>query len=178
MAIEKRVMDTFGMQPFQELFWLGMERKLPNIWRGPSDPFGTVLNLGAGSKIINGAIPLDLPEWDADTMPIPFDDESITTIHCYHFLEHITDPIKVLRECQRVLLPSGVINIVVPYYNSSIAAMDLDHKHSFNEDTWKTLFDNKYYAKNHEGWRFRVHFNLIAGVVERNLSLFTQLVKE
>lgn len=175
MSIPARVMETQDMEPFQALFYLGMERDLPNLWQTPRS--GVNLNLGAGSKIIPGARPLDLPEWDADRMPIPYNDECVNTIYALHFLEHIADPIRVLRECQRVLIVGGVLNIVVPYYSASIAAMDLDHKHAFNEDTWKTLFNNQYYEKNSKGWRFRVHFNLIAGIVERNLSLFTQLVR-
>lgn len=176
MTLERRKMETNGMEPFQALFYLGMERKVPNL--RTLYPAGVVLNLGAGSKDIPGSFPLDLPDWDADVKPIPYRDESVAAIHAYHFLEHLNDPIKVLRECQRVLMTGGVINIVVPYYNSSIAAMDLDHKHAFNEDTWKTLFNNSYYEKNSTGWKLRVHFNLIAGIVERNLALFTQLVKE
>jgi SAM-dependent methyltransferase len=178
MNQKNRVMDTSGMDPFRSMFYLGMDRILPMICHAPSRENGKVLNLGAGSKIIPGAIPIDYPQWDADYEPIPYDTESCVLIHAYHFLEHIKDPIKVLRECQRVLVPGGVMNIVVPYYNASIAAMDLDHKHQFNEDTWKTLFSNQYYSKNHEGWSFRVHFNLICGIVERNLCLMTQLVKE
>ena len=172
--IPTRVMETGGMEPFQAFFYLGMERELPNI---AVQHKGVALNLGAGSKVIPGARSLDLPDWDADRMDIPYNDDAVSTIYALHFLEHLRDPLRVLRECQRVLKPGGVLNIVVPYYNSSIAAMDLDHKHQFNEDTWKTLFHNRYYEKDKLGWRFRVHFNLIAGIVERNLALFTQLVR-
>jgi SAM-dependent methyltransferase len=181
MTIPVRIMETQGMEPFQALFYLGMERELLNLATPSLPPVlgGPMrrLNLGAGSKVIPGTEPLDLPEWDADKMTLPVRDESVSEIYALHFLEHVKDPIKVLRECQRVLYPGGVLNIVVPYYNASIAAMDLDHKHAFNEDTWKTLFSNQYYDKNSVGWKFRVHFNLIAGIVERNLALFTQLVR-
>jgi SAM-dependent methyltransferase len=171
----ERIMETDGMEPFQGFFYIGMDRRLANIYR-PA-PGGVALNIGAGSKIIPGARSLDLPEWNADLSPIPWNDESISTIHAYHFLEHVKDPVAVLRECQRVLKVGGVMNVVVPYYSAAIAADDLDHKSRFNENTWKTLFDNDYYDKDKIGWRFNVHFNLIAGIVERNLCLFTQLVK-
>jgi SAM-dependent methyltransferase len=178
MEQTERVMDTFGMQPFQELFYLGMDRKLPNLWKPPSQIFGNVLNLGAGAKIIPGAIPLDYPQWDADHDTIPMHTESCVMIHAYHFLEHVREPIEVLQECQRVLVKGGVMNIVVPYYNAQIAAHDLDHKHVFCEETWRVLFGNPYYDKNKINWSFRVHFNMICGIVERNLCLMTQLVKE
>jgi SAM-dependent methyltransferase len=166
---------------FQKLFQYGMDRVLPDLYVAPLPPQRggpmVTLNVGAGIKNIPGAYPLDLPDWNADTMPIPQGDDTVQAIHAYHFLEHLKDPIAMLREFQRVLYVGGVANIVVPYYSASIAAMDLDHKHAFNEDTWKTLFTNPYYTKNSTGWKLRVHFNLIAGIVERNLCLFTQLVK-
>lgn len=174
----ERIMDVSGMEPFQAMFYLGMDRKMANMWRAPTDLFGAVLNLGSGAKIIPNAIPLDYPQWDADHDPIPVDTESCSVIHAYHFLEHVEDPVLVLQECQRVLRPGGVINIVVPYYNAQIAAHDLDHKHQFCEETWRVLLGNPYYDKNKITWKLRVHFNMICGIVERNLCLMTQLVKE
>lgn len=177
MEIRERLMNTDGLEPFQAMFYLGMDRTIPNIWQPPSQAFGTAFNLGSGSKVIPGAIPLDYPQWDADRDLIPAMANSVTMIHAYHFLEHVRDPIRVLQECQRVLVPGGVINIVVPYYNAQIAAQDLDHKHQFCEQTWQILFANPYYDKNKIEWKLRVHFNLICGIVERNLCLMTQLVK-
>ena len=82
----------------------------------------------------------------------------------------------VISECQRVLVPGGHINIVVPYYNSQMAAQDLDHKHSFCERTWSHLFRNDYYQKDKlKG--MKIHLNLIMGDSERTLALLTQLVK-
>lgn len=159
---------------WQTLFMMGMKRPLGEIFF----PSGVVLNLGAGNKlIIPGTIPMDYPEWDADTMPLPFEDETVDGVYAFHFLEHLQNPVNMLREIQRVLRPGGVLTIVVPFGSCSMALHDLDHKHFFNEDTWKTLFDQTYYDKNHEGWKFNVTFNLIAGIVERNLALFTQMVR-
>lgn len=159
----------------QYFFALGMDRVIPHLLE--QQPSTLCLNLGAGNKIVPGAIDLDYPDWDADKDPIPFEDGCISTIHAYHFLKHVADPVKVLQECQRVLRPGGVLNIVVPYYSSQMAAHDLDHKHAFCEDTWKILFSNPYYDKNKIDWQFRIHANFIMGIAERNLALFTQLVK-
>jgi SAM-dependent methyltransferase len=139
---------------------------------------GIAYNLGAGNKLLPNAIALDLPAWDGDFDRIPADDASIDCIYAYHFLEHLKNPIDMLRECQRVLKSGGVVNIVVPYYNSNLQASDLDHKCVFTEDTWKCLFNNEYYTKDKEGWMFNINFNMICGLVERNLCLVTQLEKQ
>lgn len=160
---------------FQELFYRAMDRYIPPIEEAVVG--GEKLNLGAGKKVFKGYTPLDYPEWDADSMPIPFADESVGAICAFHFLEHVKDPVAVLLECQRVLKLGGVMNICVPYYNSQMAAHDLDHKKVFCEETWRVLFSNPYYNKNKIQWRFVVGFNLICGVVERNMCLITQLIK-
>lgn len=159
---------------FQELFRLAMKRNVPQIRDMPDE--GLILNLGSGKNPIIGAINLDLPNWDAEREPIPFDDETVHGIHAYHFLEHLSNPIGMLQECQRVLRPGGVMNICVPYYNSQLMAQDLTHKHAFSETTWQNLFRNKYYRRGE--WKLYESFNLICGIVERNMVLLTQLVRE
>ena len=158
----------------QELFRQAMDRDLPELVE-----MGKVrLNLGAGNKPIPGVINLDYPAWDADVDPLPYEDGAVDGILAYHFLEHLRNPVAMLVECQRVLRSGGVMQICVPYGTSSMALHDLDHKHFFNEDTWKVLFSTPYYDKNKVDWKFKVHFNLIAGIVGRNLCLLTQLLKE
>lgn len=161
----------------QDFIWLGVCRKVKRLVR----PHGIQLNLGAGNKPISNTIPLDLPDWDADTDLIPYDDRSINGIWMIHMLEHVQQPIELLKECQRVLYRGGFVNIVVPYYNSNLNAQELDHKHSFSEETFPALFRQKeHYQKNLEGfdWRFDINLNLIIGVHERNMCLYTQLVKK
>ncbi len=161
------------MKDFQEFFRLAMKREIPQLMSVE----GAALNLGAGFASIAGAIPLSIEAngWDADNDPIPYPNGSIATIHAYHFLEHLINPVNVLEECQRVLHVGGVMNICVPYYSSALAAQDLDHKKFFTEETWKTLFRNQGYDKNRIEWKLRERFNVICGIVERNMCLLTQL---
>jgi SAM-dependent methyltransferase len=159
---------------FRELFAIAMDRDIPKI---VTKKDGIALNLGAGNKLIPGTQALDYPDWDADCDQIPYPDETVSIIHAYHFLEHCADPVKVLLECQRVLKPGGYMNICVPYYKSQMQFHDLDHKKFFCEETWKTLFNTPYYDKNKIDWKFHIGFNLICGIVERNLCLLTQLIK-
>ncbi|MFZ4984160.1 MAG: class I SAM-dependent methyltransferase [Blastocatellia bacterium] len=67
------------------------------------------------------------------TNRIPEDDSSVDLIYCCHMLEHLSRPDagRFLRECHRVLKPSGSIRIVVPdirkLIDSYLAAGDADH---------------------------------------------------
>lgn len=182
----------------QTLFQLGMKRTVAPLLDFPEGP---VLNLGCGNSPIPGAINLDYPQWDAEHGIIEVPNEykwqwvhgrpppgggnvmvvcpnkSIAGIHAYHLLEHLSDPRRIIREMQRVLIPGGVANIVVPHYSSAIAYEDLDHKKQFALDTWKTLFNNSYYDKEHKGWQLRIHFNMLMAITERNTVIVTQLQK-
>lgn len=161
----------------ETFFKLGMKRDIIEPISDYDPKKCVVINLGCGNSPIANAVNMDLPKWDADKDPIPFSDKTVMQIHAYHFLEHVKDPIRMLLECQRVLIPGGHMNIIVPYYKSQMASQDLDHKHFFTEETWKTLFSNSYYDKNKIEWKFSIGTNIIIGVVERNLALMTQLIK-
>lgn len=159
-------------------FEFGMDRHIVDFIEDVNPYNEIVLNVGCGNKTIPGAHNLDLPNWDADSEELPFEDNSVSQIHAYHFLEHVKEPVKMLQEFQRVLVVGGFVNIVVPYYTSQMQAHDLDHKNQFCEETWRNLFKNPYYDKNRIEWRFKIGTNVIIGVVERNLALLTQLIKK
>jgi ubiquinone/menaquinone biosynthesis C-methylase UbiE len=159
----------------QEFFRLGMKRDIPEILDLLRSP---ILNIGGGNHQISGTTDLDWPAWDADRDPIPYGEATVGGIHAYHFLEHVQDPINMLREFQRVLQPEGVVNIVVPNGTCPLAVQDLDHKHFFNEETFRKLFKNEYYEKNKTGWKFSIHASFIMGLKEENLGLFVQLVRQ
>lgn len=161
---------------FQRFFYLGLKRDLPEIIR----PNGLTVDLGAGNTPVPGAEVLDYPDWDATKDPMPYADSSLSGIFAFHFFEHLTgeEVIRVLREAERVLMPGGILTAGTPHRLGSMAYQDLDHKSFWCEDTWRVLFDNPHYDKNRETpWKFKVHFNMVAGLVERNLMLFSQLIR-
>lgn len=165
----------------QEMFQLAADRYIPDL--KPMPP-GRHLNLGQGYRQIGDAQPLDLEHgWDADKMQIPAQPETITGIWANGFFEHVENPVAVLRECQRVLVPGGILNIVVPHGLSDLWAEDVTHVKQFTEASWRNLFRNAYYDTTQgDGtagapWLFNVHCSFIMGVVWRNLLLFTQLIR-
>lgn len=154
----------------------GLKREIPQLLDFPE---GEVLNLGAGYYVLPGATPLDYPQWDADMQAIPRISGTVSGIWALHFLEHVIDPVVLLRDMERVLRPGGVINILVPHAKSEMAFHDIDHKHVFTEETWGKIFNNPMYGKYGPGtWKLKIHANFLCGVTHRNLANFVQLVKE
>lgn len=160
----------------QQLFKLGMKRDVPEL----IEFSGKSLDIGASGKAVApGATPLGLPDWQFPRDPIPAETGTVATIHAYHFLEHLTgtDAIAFLREVERVMIPgASVLNFCIPYYNSNQHAQDLTHKSAWCEDTFKNLFHNSWYDRGE--WKLRIHTIMIIGIVERNLSLIGQLIRE
>lgn len=159
----------------QDWFKLGMKREISLL----ISPGEKQLDLGPGKAPISGANTLDYPDWIGGTQ-IPYPMGSIDTIWAHHFLEHLHGDavIKTIRECERVLKTGGTMNIVTPYYSAQCQAQDLDHKSVYCEETWRNLFKNPYYTKGREEpWQLKVNACFILGIVERNLALFTQLIR-
>ena len=189
----------------QHLFNLGMKRAMAELLDFPEGP---VVNVGCGKHVLEGCTNIDFPEWEAeryeiqlpreDVMPehplcqrehplgdttfrkqlVRCPDNFLAGIHAYHFLEHVHDPRRMLREMQRCLKVGGVINICVPHYWGSMAHHDLDHKHNFAIDTWSNTFSAPWYNKDRDGWTLRIHFNVLMAITERNAAILTQLVKD
>lgn len=160
----------------QDLFELGMKRELPDLlaFDGPEFDIGS-----SGKHKVEGAISLGYPDWFWPIDKIPAANSTVATIHCYHFLEHLSgvDAIAFLREAERVMIPgASVLNFVVPYFSSPLQAQDLTHKSVWCEDTFKTLFNNPYYDPAGK-WKLALHFQMIAGIVNRNLALMGQIVR-
>jgi SAM-dependent methyltransferase len=168
--------------PLERVFELGMDRKiqpwLSASWQEGTEPEGLQVNLGGGHRkpMPTGTIDVGFPTWDAESDPLPFPDESVAVIWSLHFFEHIDNFLPLLRECERVLSPGGVLNIVVPYGSGHLAVQDPTHKRFFNEDTWRTLFHNSYYNPAGD-WKFSIETNVIMGVTGQNLALVTQLMR-
>jgi len=162
----------------QQFFKFGLDRDIPELHIPPE---GEHLNLGPGKrKVIPETTGLGLPEWNANYNSIPREKGTVAAIHCYQFLEHFDgdQAVELLWEMERVLMPGGCIYLATPYYTSAMAYQALDHKSWWNEEVWHWLFGNEYYDDHEgDGWKLRVHLCVIMGIVERNINLFTQLVK-
>lgn len=148
-------------------------------------PNGLRIQLGAGRKLLTDFTNLDYPEWDAedrdgDRWMIPSYEETVGQIVCQFTLDHL-EPwavVRVLREAQRVLVPGGTMDIVVPHYSSQLWHECIHHKSKFGIDTWRNIFSERQYAHDGGNWHLRIGANFLFGLTERNLCLVTQLIKE
>lgn len=167
------------MITFEKLMKLGLDRELPELLQ-PKE--GISIGLGESGRRKSAEIALGYPDWYFPRDPIPAEDNTVAIIHAYHFLEHITgeDAMKLLMEVQRVLMPGGIFQFSIPHSAAEIATIDLTHKSFWNEKSFRNLFGNGYYDATGGSftWKLKVHYLVIAGVVDRNRCVMGQLVKE
>jgi SAM-dependent methyltransferase len=69
---------------------------------------------------VDGYVNLDLfavPGVDvaANAEALPFPDEVFQRVECDAVLEHVRDPMQVMREISRVLAPGGYVHLVTPF---------------------------------------------------------------
>jgi ubiquinone/menaquinone biosynthesis C-methylase UbiE len=58
---------------------------------------------------------------EGDATAAPFDDESFDHVWMMWFLEHVSDPLAVLREARRVLVPRGAVTAIEVDYSTARA---------------------------------------------------------
>lgn len=100
-----------------------------------------ILNLGAGKKLIDGAVNVDIglypgvdQQVDLTQYPWPWDSNSVDGIHASHIIEHFESQVKFLDECYRILRPDGFLRIAAPHAScvSSVGCMGHYRTYSYN----------------------------------------------
>jgi SAM-dependent methyltransferase len=113
------------------------------------------INLGAGNDIKPGYINHDLvylPGIDVvhnlNQYPWPWKDGIASEIIVKDVLEHLDELIPALEEIYRILSPSGIAFIKVPYWNGWSRHADPTHKRGFHELTFHFFDPTSPYCKN------------------------------
>ncbi len=101
-----------------------------------------ILNLGCGSKRIDGATNVDRvasvhPDvvHDLDQTPWPFGPSSFDEVVGYDVLEHAADIVRFMEEIHRVSAPGAIIRLTVPHFSCANAWRDPTHRHAFAQGT-------------------------------------------
>ena len=115
------------------------------------------LDLGCGSVCREGYVGIDNStsvnaplQLNLDQDELPFDDNSIEEISCYHFLEHVQNLIPLMNECYRVLKPRGMMHIRVPFVPHLQAFQDPTHVRFFTTESFK-YWDAREFLWQHVG---------------------------
>lgn len=94
-------------------------------------------NFGCGQFPKSGYVNVDIdPRARADifhdlsVVPYPFDTASFSRIEMHHVLEHLPNPIPVMKELHRLLQPGGALTLSVPHFSRGF--MHWDHKIGFD----------------------------------------------
>lgn len=99
-----------------------------------------ILDLGCGLEKVEGAFGVDNVDlegvdliWDLNDVPYPFESGSIDKIILSDVIEHMDNPVEVIKECHRLLKEGGELYIKVVYFSHPYAWGDPQHKHAFSE---------------------------------------------
>jgi predicted SAM-dependent methyltransferase len=114
----------------------------PMAWSLPPED-KLKLNLGCGANILPGWLNLDLEPmagayfWDAIKI-MPFEPETVSIIYSEHFIEHldIAHVMHLLRECNRILCPGGILRLSTPDLQVLVAAYIGGHLDQWRDVGW------------------------------------------
>lgn len=95
------------------------------------------LNLGCGEFKKEGYINVDVRDdvsadvvHDLNNTPYPFKDDEFNLVEADHLLEHLQNPLGVLRELHRIIKNEGIVIIRTPHFSRGFTHPD--HKRGFD----------------------------------------------
>jgi len=113
------------------------------------------LNLGCGEDYKEGWINLDCRsnvkldvKQNLEEFPYPFKDNTFDEIYTSHVLEHLLDPIRVLKEIIRISKDGARIIVKVPHAYSYANVASIQHKANFTEHSFTEHHLREYDLKN------------------------------
>jgi len=101
------------------------------------------LNLGCGEDYKEGYVNVDNnTDYKADKyfnlniISYPFEDNEFDKVIMNMILEHLNNPIEVLKEVSRICVDGAIIEVIVPHATTYSNFGDMQHKHFFTEKSF------------------------------------------
>lgn len=111
----------------------------------PSTVSGLRIDLGCGVMKKENTIGLDIAAHptvdhvlDLEIEPLPFADRSVAYVHSSHFLEHLRNPVHLLKEVSRVCMDGARLEFWTPYVWSGDAFV-IEHTFYWAEEIYLHL---------------------------------------
>lgn len=104
-------LDFLTLEPQQEVLEIGSGLGILAAEAADRVPRGRVVGLERSADQL-AKVPRDVPNLSfvqGDAHALPFDDGGFDVVYCRYLLEHVADPVRVLREAHRVLRFGGRI---------------------------------------------------------------------
>lgn len=99
----------------------------------------TTLDLGCGPHKTPGAFGVDVHQFDGvdlvhdlDLLPWPLPDNTYDRVVLSHVIEHVADPLALLREIHRVAAPGALVEIATPHFSNRCAYADPTHRRALS----------------------------------------------
>ncbi|CAA6604925.1 Methyltransferase type 11 [Rhodospirillaceae bacterium LM-1] len=131
------------------------------------------INFGCGQFPKSGFVNVDVdPSAKADVFhdlerfPYPFDDASATHVEMDHVLEHLNNPMAVMREMDRILRPGATLIIRVPHFTRAFTHWD--HKRGY--DVSFPLYFDPDFVGGYSGIRFESVSTRLIWLAQRELK--------
>jgi len=109
------------------------------------------LNLGCGEEYNSGWINVDIlkkikadKHFNLNTLPYPFKNNQFEEILMKMVLEHLNEPLEVLKEIIRIAKKNAKIIIIVPHATSYANLTDLQHRTNFTENSFNSNLLREY----------------------------------
>lgn len=121
-----------------------------------------IANLGCGNDYLAGAVNVDFYAERADIkhdlacFPYPFDDDSFDRILAQNIIEHLDNPIEVMREIHRIGADGCLVDIRVPHFRSASLYEDITHVRGFAWRTFDVFLENGSVYGEYANFRFEM----------------------
>lgn len=101
------------------------------------------LNLGSGEDYMEGWVNVDRNKkykadiyFDLNTIPYPIEENKVDEIVANMVLEHLNNPIGILKEFERICKDGAKISIIVPHATTYANFSSFDHRANFTESSF------------------------------------------